>query len=150
MKTIIFDWKRTLYDPNNKSLIKGSLRLLSFLKQKKYLLVLIGKGSNDMYQEIERLDVKQYFTNVFFKEGKKNDNLFKKYVLKSDPGSTIVVGDRVRSEIEVGNRLKSITIWIKQGKFAEELPLSKKQTPTYIVNSLLDLKKLFKNKAFNE
>ena len=51
----------------------------------------------------------------------------------------MVVGDRVRSEIEVGNRLGMITIQVKQGIFADELPETDIQKPSHIVATLYEV-----------
>lgn len=144
METIVFDWKRTLYDPDSKLLIKGAKTLFSFLKREKIFLVLIGKGDHKMYEEVKRLGFDKFFSKIIFKETKKNINLFKPYVSKVSPELTVVVGDRARSEIEIGNKLEAITIWVRQGKFAEELPLNELQKPSFTVNSLYDLKKILK------
>jgi ribonucleotide monophosphatase NagD (HAD superfamily) len=141
MKTIIFDWKRTLYDPENRCLIKGTIKLLKMLKRKNPSLILIGKGGEDMSQEVKRLKLENYFSTIVFKD-KKDIEVFKSFVSKNEPKSTVIVGDRVRSEIEIGNCLKATTIWIKQGKFANELPINEKQQPTFTVFSLSELNNL--------
>ncbi len=41
-------------------------------------------------------------------------------MIKGDPKKTIFIGDRVRSELEIGNKLGATTIWVKQGIFADE------------------------------
>lgn len=69
--------------------------------------------------------------------------IFSQFVSIKNPKLTMVVGDRVRSEIEIGNKLRTITIWVKQGRFCEETPLSKFQEPKFIINSLIDLLDLF-------
>lgn len=143
MKTIIFDWKRTLYDPESKTLVASAFDLLTFLQKKHIPLVLIGKGGQDMYDEVKRLGVKKYFTHVLFREGVKDSNLFTSFIDKESPKKTIVVGDRVRSEIAVGNRLGATTIWFKQGKFAAEEPESDDQRPTFTITSLSAIKDLF-------
>ena len=148
MYTIIFDWKRTLYDPESKTLIQDSLQLLKFLKQKKINIILIGKGGSEMNQEVERLKIRKYFTTIIFQEGQKDENLFSPFISKMNPKLTIIIGDRVRSELEIGNELRTITIWVKQGKFSVEKPLNKNQKPTYTVDSLITLKKLLNNKFF--
>ena len=48
----------------------------------------------------------------------------------------VVIGDRVRSELAVGKSLGATTIWVKQGKFAEEGPENDQQQPDNIVSSL--------------
>lgn len=135
MKTVIFDWKRTLYDPDRKELVKGALNLLSHLKNKNIDLVLIGKGGEDMQEEVDRLKVRSYFKTIVFAQGDKDPKVFADFI-SDDPGQTILIGDRVRSELEIGNNLGATTIWIKQGKFANEEPESEDQKPNYTVISL--------------
>lgn len=137
IKNIIFDWKRTLYDPDTKSLIKGALKLLKFIKSKDIVISLIGKGGEDMEEEVKRLNVRKYFSFTFFAEGDKDPSVFNK-IISTNPKETVLIGDRVRSEIEIGNRLGVITIWVKQGKFAEEKPENAEQEPTYTVTVLPD------------
>lgn len=149
MYTIIFDWKRTLYDPESKKLITGALKILKLLTTKWSKVILIGKGGDEMYQEVKRLKIKKYFSKIIFQEGKKDMMIFSQFISIKNPRLTMVVGDRVQSEIEIGNTLKATTIWIKNGKFSEELPLSKIQEPTFTLNSLVELLNFFRLK-FNQ
>ena len=135
IKRAVFDWKRTLYDLESGELIRGTLELLNFLRIEKVPMILIGKGGEDMQAEVERLGVLVFFENTLFAEGKKDPEVFKKY-LTPDPKETLFIGDRVRSELEIGNKLGATTIWIKQGKFSEELPENELQKPTYTTVSL--------------
>lgn len=146
MYTIIFDWKRTLYDPDSKKLNAGTISILKFLNKKRAKIILIGKGGEDMYKEVKRLKIEKYFSKIIFQEGKKNINTFSQFVSIKNPNLTMVVGDRVQSEIEIGNKLKTITIWVKQGKFSKELPINKFQEPLLTVNSINELLLFFKNK----
>ena len=143
ISSIIFDWKRTLYDPDTKTLIKGALDLLEYLKNKNIPMVLIGKGKEDMNEEVKKLGVKKYFTEIIFAEGAKDPKLFAKYV-PSNPKETVFVGDRVRSELEIGNKLGATTIWVRQGKFAKEQPEVAQQQPDYSVLSLSECLSLLK------
>jgi FMN phosphatase YigB (HAD superfamily) len=98
-----------------------------------------------MYAEVERLRIKEFFSDIIFREGEKDSNIFAAYVSKTNPKETLFIGDRVRSELEVGNRLGATTIWVKQGKFAEEGSLHNGQKPTFVVNSLVELKKFLQS-----
>lgn len=149
MYTVIFDWKRTLYNPDSKTLIEGTLRLLKYLKQTNINIILIGKGGEEMYQETKRLKIQKYFSKIIFQKGKKNKKIFFPFVSKKNPELTLVIGDRVRSELKIGNQLKTTTIWIKQGKFSKERPLNKNQKPKYIVFSVFELLEFLK-KIFQE
>jgi FMN phosphatase YigB (HAD superfamily) len=140
MKTIIFDWKRTLYNPDDKNLIDGAVAILKFFKDKGMYIAVVGKGNTDMYKEVERLGVSPYFNHVAFREGTKDIELFEEVVDIAGSGETLFIGDRVRSELEVGNRLGCRTVWIKQGKFADEVPENSHQEPTYTVASLKEAK----------
>lgn len=133
---IIFDWKRTLYDPDNKSLIEGAVNLLEFIKNKNIPMVLAGKGGEDMQQEVSRLGMKKYFKEIIFAEGEKDPEVFQLLITKDDNKKTFFIGDRVRSELEIGNKLGATTIWVKQGKFAREEPITEIQYPNYTVSSL--------------
>lgn len=135
---VIFDWKRTLYDPDRKNLIEGALDLLEFIKSKNIPMILIGKGGEDMYSEVDRLKVREYFKEIIFAEGEKNPKVFASYISKEDPQKTLFIGDRVRSELSIGKKLGVTTIWIKQGKFATELPENSNQESDYTVSSLTE------------
>ncbi len=123
IKTIIFDWKRTLYDPDTKLLIDGAKEVLEALAKRDIPLVLIGKGGADMDEALDSLGVRKYFTEVHFVDAK-SDELFEKYVPTDHPESTIVVGDRAQGEIAIGKRLGAKAIWVKSGQFSVEPPFA--------------------------
>jgi FMN phosphatase YigB (HAD superfamily) len=139
INAIIFDWKRTLYDPDKGSLIVGARDILELIKQHHIPLELIGKGGDEMYAEVDRLGVREYFADIVFHPDSKDRSLFEPKVQKSDPQATLFIGDRVRSELAIGNALHGTTIWLRQGKFADELPENETQNPTYVVSSLAEL-----------
>lgn len=142
---IIFDWKRTLYDPDTKKLIEGAIDLLELIKARNIPMVLVGKGGEDMNNEVNRLRLREYFSEIVFAEGEKDPNIFAKYLTRP-PKNTLFIGDRVRSELEIGKRLGATTIWVKQGKFANEEPESSDQQPDYTVASLAEcLNVIFNN-----
>ena len=140
--SIIFDWKRTLYDPDNRVLLDGTEELLSALGKHNVPLILVGKGGNDMYNEVKRLNIGRYFKTIEFREGPKEDILFAPFVPESDPGSVLFIGDRTRSELAVGKKLGTTTIWVRQGKFADEAPSHPGENPDYTVKSLFEVKEL--------
>jgi len=142
VSNIIFDWKRTLYNPDEKVLISGAKELLDLVKEKNIPMILIGKGGEDMESELERLKMRDYFSDVFFQEGEKDIELFRKYVDVNNPKSTIIIGDRVRSELQIGNILGATTIWVRQGKFADEEPENASQKPDFVVRELGEIKEV--------
>lgn len=146
--TVIFDWKRTLYDPDRKILIDGAPELLDLIKSKNIPIILIGKGGEDMQQEVERLGVGKYFRQIVFAEGEKDPQVFVPFISKDDPKRTLFIGDRVRSELEIGKKLGATTIWVKQGKFTLEKPENEYQEPKYMVSDLVECKKLLNSLPF--
>lgn len=143
--TVIFDWKRTLYDPDQQILIDGAKELLDLIKSNNIPMVLIGKGGDEMEDEVSRLEVKGYFKQIIFAEGTKDPHMFMPYISENGPKKTLFIGDRVRSELEIGKKLGATTIWVKQGKFAVEEPLNEDQKPEYTVSNLADCRLLLKN-----
>lgn len=137
MQRIIFDWKRTLYDPESHILCEGTQELLAFLDSQKIEMVLVGKGQPETVQDVIRLGIARYFLKIFFVGTTKSKELFSPFI--SEPSrETYVVGDRVHSEIEIGNELGATTVWIKSGLFATEFPDSDLQKPTHTFSGLLD------------
>lgn len=142
--SIIFDWKRTLYDPDNDVLIKGTIDLLTYLKNNKIRLILIGKGGPEMHDAVSRLNVKDYFSEIIFQEGKKSKEQFLQFIDPSQSKNTIFIGDRVKSELLLGNQLGATTIWVQSGKFANELPGGDAEQPSYTVKDLHQCKNLIR------
>jgi len=141
---VIFDWKRTLYNPDSKKLIKGAKSLLKSLKAKNIPVILVGKGKEEMQDEVARLEIDAFFKKIIFVENDKNVDIYKPLMSIEKSRQIFFVGDRVRSELEIGNRLGAKTIWIKRGKFAEELPQNKFQNPDFIITSLQECLELLK------
>lgn len=137
-KMVIFDWKRTLYDPDQKKLISGALELLEFFKGKKIPMVLLGKGEDEMHREVERLKVRKYFIKVIFAPGEKDPKIYIPYISEKGPKKTLLIGDRVYSELGIGKHLGATTIWVRQGKFSMEEPKTEEQKPDYTVKNLKD------------
>jgi FMN phosphatase YigB (HAD superfamily) len=137
--TIIFDWKRTLYDPENASLADGSIEVLDFILSQNIPIFLIGKGQQEMYDEVTRLGVSKYFQDIVFVKESKDPKHFLKYVNLYNPKNTIVIGDRIKSEIKIGNSVGANTVWIKKGKFANEEAESDEEKPDYIISDLLEI-----------
>jgi FMN phosphatase YigB (HAD superfamily) len=142
IKNVIFDWKRTLYDPDSKTLIDGAMEVLETLSNRNIPMFLIGKGDDDMYGEVTRLNVGKFFKEVKFVKGEKNPEYYKPHIDTLNPGDTVIIGDRVRSELSAGKSLSTTTIWVRQGRFADELPENKLEIPDFQVGSLTELKNL--------
>ncbi len=137
MSRIIFDFSRTLYNPTEDRLESGTEEILQELS-KKHNLFLLSKNPAGRRERAEEL-VGKYFRRMFFVEEKSLDGL-KKIIEdeKLNAGDCWIVGDRARKEIAFGKELGMKTVWVKQGKFAEEEPL-KGLEPDFTINNLNEL-----------
>lgn len=131
-----------MYDPDAKILISGAQNILTFIKDRDINAVVIGKGGEEMYAEVARLGIGSYFKDIIFNEGKEEEQ-FVPFIAAATPKHTHVVGDRIKAEITIGNKLGATTIWVKQGKFSTEEPETPEEQPTHIVSSLEELYQLF-------
>lgn len=121
MKAILFDFNRTIYDPDAKRLIYGARQILELAIAKNYTLYLVSQRENGREEILNREDIGKYFTKIIFVV-KKDKETFQN-ILDScslDPQKVFVIGDRLSAEIRTGNLLGCKTVWIKKGKFARE------------------------------
>lgn len=135
-KVIIFDFKRTVFDPGTGKLLPGTKSVLQILKNRGFNLYLISHGSFPRGL-IDSLGIGQFFTDVVISK-KKSIKDFEKIVSsnKVDIDASFVVGDRIKSEIAFGNSLGFKTIWVKRGKFADEVPNDSGELPNATVRNI--------------
>jgi FMN phosphatase YigB (HAD superfamily) len=142
IKGIIFDFNRTLYDPENDKLVDGAFDVLKTLSDKGYKMYLIGKKTvSDRLEKISELGIDKYFMDMVFVDVDKSVGDFVHAAKKMNlPYEEIaVVGDRIKSEIAVGNQAGMITIWYRNGKFSNEVPISSTETPNYKIKRLEEI-----------
>ena len=139
-KNIIFDFKSTLYNPEQERLMAQTKKILTQLKNKKYSLVLISMDTPDIKKIINSLGITQFFNQIVI-TNKKTEKLLKKFI-KKEPIENYIVGDRIKKEITIGNQLNYTTIWLKKGKFSNELPSNNIEKPDYIINELIEILKI--------
>lgn len=139
MEVIIFDFNRTLYDPDSCTLIDGALELLGKLSEK-FHLILLAKGDEKRMKIIKGLKLEQFFQEIILVSEKNIQQLIT--IQEKFPKDTIFysIGDRVKKEIKLGNSLGCKTVWFKNGKFASEMPETADEKPWQIINSLSELK----------
>ncbi|MGB3019832.1 MAG: HAD hydrolase-like protein, partial [Microgenomates group bacterium] len=88
-------------------------------------------------QDVIRLGLSQYFSKIFFVGTLKSKDIFSPFIT-NPPLDTYVVGDRIRSEIILGKELGTTTVWIRLGKFADEVPQTPEEEPSLTFSSLSD------------
>jgi len=139
-KIIIFDFNRTIYDPDSDCLISGARFVLRTLLRRGFSLCLISRAGKSRKELIENLGIGQYFARVIIaREKSKKDFERIAAPMAINRNLSFVVGDRVSKEIRIGNSLGLQTIWLKSGKFANEKPRTKVERPTYTICTLREV-----------
>ncbi len=143
IKTIIFDFNRTIYDPELDLIENKTINLLRYFKSKNIKLALITTYEKNRNKKIIQLKLNKYFDLIkITREKTVNDFLDTLLKLSSKPKDTVVVGDYLKDEINIGNILGLTTIWLKKGKFSNVSPENKFETPDYIIEDLIRLKEM--------
>ena len=142
-KIIIFDFMRTLYDPDEKSIVRGTLELLKSLRNAGFILILISTEIGNKADPITQTGITPYFEKIILTR-EKSERDFKEIQtdVPHDPQASYVIGDRVRGEIKIGNLCGYQTIWVKKGKFAAQDPRTAAETPRYTVTELPQIKRI--------
>src|SRR5260221_3455975 len=140
---LIFDFGRTLHEIESDQLYPGAEELLSFLKNRSLKLALVSRADDPQkrQQDFARFNLQRFFQvfEVVPYEGTKTfDRILAELGVK--PERCLVIGDRIKSEIVEANKAGLTTIWIRQGKFKDEVPENEEETPDFTVNSLGELK----------
>lgn len=135
---IIFDFNRTLFNPETGSLYPGALPLLRALATR-HTLFLMSKRESGREHLLEELGIESCFKKALFVEQKTKEDLSS---LVDGAKNTLVVGDRIKREITLGNQLGFFTVWVKQGRFADEMPTADNEEPDYTIQNIQDLDKI--------
>ena len=123
---VIFDFNRTLYDPETGDLVVGARKVLDDLRARSIPLYLVSKNEEGRSRILEDLGVKDAFEEIFYANDK-SPSLFLEIAGRAglNPADIFVVGDYLHKEIRSGNIAGMKTIHFKSGKFANLAP----QTP---------------------
>lgn len=136
VKAIIFDFNRTLYDPDSDALMPDALKVLKKLSNH-FCLALHCKIGEGREQRISELGLKKFFKKVILVENKTAQdftNAAAEFCIK--PNEMLVVGDRIKSEITAAKAAGCKTIWFRNGKFAAELPSKPGEQPDFTIAKL--------------
>lgn len=142
-KVVVFDFCRTLYDPETERLLPYAKFVLSKLNERGFFLCLITRARSTRHSLIYQLGIRKFFRRILVSP-EKSESDFERIFYKHNfnrPAS-FVVGDRVRQEVFYGNRLGLQTVWLRAGKFSDELPEDAGEEPTYIIGELRQLLRL--------
>ncbi|MCF7834227.1 MAG: HAD family hydrolase [Candidatus Pacebacteria bacterium] len=138
---IIFDYNRTIFNPDTDNLYFGVLNLLKKLS-KKYELFLVSRNEPNRKYMLEKLNIKNYFQEIFFLEKKSKKNF---QLIAKGTKNVVVVGDSISDEIQIGNQLGFITVRLKKGKFATQIPKNKKEFAKFEIMDIRELENIILN-----
>lgn len=139
-RVVIFDFCRTLYNPDTESLIPHAKRVLRELRKRGFVLCVVTRAKSSRSSLIRRFGINKFFRRIVVSPEKSEEDfeqIFKNRYFERH--SSYLVGDQVRHEISYGNRLGLQTIWLRHGKFADELPVDEREEPMYIVGRLKNI-----------
>lgn len=142
IKGVIFDYNRTIYDPLAGSLMPGAKSLLDYLAGNKIKLTLLSKTFRPGRKEqIQELGISGYFEEIIVTYEDKQPAHFNRLLtaMSLKPTQVCVIGDRIKSEIVIGNQMGMKTIWLQMGKFKDERPESPIEDPDLIISSLKEI-----------
>lgn len=137
-KGMIFDFMRTLYDPETDSLVEGVYELLDTLHKKDWYIVLISRNEGQRDQLLDKYGIRKYFDEVYFVP-EKTQKLFNHIVECMGQREIYVVGDRIYDEIYFGNQSGCKTIWFRSGKFYDDTPRNEQEEPWKIIEKFSDI-----------
>lgn len=135
---IIFDYNRTIFDPETDKLFPGVLDLLRELSKKNELF-LVSRNEPERKKRLKELDIGGFFRRVLF-VGEKSMDVFRE--IAGDARDVIVVGDSIGDEIKIGNQLGFITVRLKRGRFAGEIPKSADEAPKFEISEINELENI--------
>lgn len=142
MTNIIFDYNRTLYNPDEHKLYDGVYELLEKL-QMKFSLFLYSYNELGRDKFMKDSKIEKFFKSIALVD-KKTEETMHNLITPFPAKTTLVVGDSLRDEIRIGNELGYETIWLKKGKFSNETPRTEKEKPTYIISELEEVVEILK------
>ncbi|MEK7105541.1 MAG: HAD hydrolase-like protein [Patescibacteria group bacterium] len=139
---IIWDWNRTLFNPETKMLYLDALVVLEALHAAGCVQVLVSKCEASGIEDIRRLVPSKIFVKASI-ISKKTLWTFLKLAIRYRRSKHYVIGDRVRGEILYGNVSGCKTVWIRQGKFSDQIPRWFLERPDVAIANLTDVLPLF-------
>lgn len=139
-KLIIFDFNRTIYDPEANTLYPIVPKLLKTLRRNGFELHLVSRANNSRSQLIKDLGLNESFNSAVITKSKSLSD-FKKLLEGEEVNKemSFVIGDRVKEEIRYGNLLGLKTVWLQKGRFADEFPESEQEKPSFTIKNLKEL-----------
>jgi FMN phosphatase YigB (HAD superfamily) len=131
---ILFDYNRTLFDPDAGRLYDGVSEMLEALSVR-HDLYLVSRNEPARERVFLSSSIRKFFVDFAF-VGEKSEEILDSFIRGEE---AIVIGDSIRDEIRIGNRLGCTTIRLLRGKFKDEKPSSPEEQPDYEAKDMSEL-----------
>lgn len=121
---------------------------LKKLKKQRLKLAIVTKGLPiKQWEKILRLGIKNFFSLILISEDASKEILFKRAMnkLKLKPSEVLCVGDRIKSEIKIGNKLGMTTARVLKGRFKNLKPENKSEIADYDIKNIYELPAVIKH-----
>jgi len=119
---------------------------LDWLKDNGFSLFLVSSGNPARQQrKLDQLGIEDFFDEVHLTaDDSDKSSVFSEIMRrrKLSPDEVICVGDRIQSEIKIGNALEISTIRILHGRFSELTPSSPQENPRFSIKAVGELRPL--------
>lgn len=154
IKAIIWDWARTLYDVDNTNReFPEAQEILDYCQKKNYRQTLIslviktesnpGVTLESRHLMIDNSPLQNSFEKILITDAGKDasfDEMVKYLGLSRE--QILIIDDRTIRGIQYANKNGHPSVWLRQGKYANELPNEETGQPTYTVKSLKEIKNI--------
>jgi len=141
IKGVIFDLRGTLANRDH-NLVDFFKTVLTELKNRGYKLGLIttSKNTEERKQIIAQSGLQSFFDVTMINSTKVIEH-FRQCIdqIGTLPETTCIVDDRTVRGVQSGNALSCMTIWIRNGKYIDELPTQITGQPTHTIPTIQDL-----------
>ena len=144
IKAVIFDYGYTLHDREKNEFFHDAQEVVKYCANKYRLAIVSITYPQTMEERKKQLSESGLDTKFEFIElvPDKKDEAFERTVRQLNlPFNQIaIVDDRTIRGIKWGNSKGCLTIWLKKGKFAHEVPTEETGPPNYTIKELSELK----------
>ncbi len=137
---IIFDYNRTIFDPETGTLFLGVFDMLLRLAKSNELF-LVSRNEPGREDVLDSFNIKKFFKRIEFTDNK-NEELFLSMIGKDK--NVMIVGDSIKGEITLGNKLKLITVRVLQGTFASQISTFPVEQAQFEIKNVTELERILK------
>ena len=140
---VIFDFYRTLYNPETGKENEGASEILSILNCSKIKTCIVSSkelGNENREKLIEQQPFVKFINQVYFIDVNNKEKKYQQAIedFNCSQSTTLVVGDYLKYDIIPAKEIGCRSIWFRNGKFANTIP-ENFILPNYTITDLKDV-----------